>query len=96
MKTLYIDCGMGAAGDMLTAALVELFPEPDAVLEELNRLGVPGVRFQREKTSKCGIQGTHIHVFVGDAQEEEHLHHHHHDDHHGHHHSGMAEIEQDF
>ena len=92
MKTLYIDCGMGAAGDMLTAALIELFPDPDAVLEELNGLGVPGVRFQREKTSKCGIQGTHIHVFVGDAQEDEHLHQHPHD-HHDHHHSGMAEIE---
>ena len=91
MKTLYLDCGMGAAGDMLTAALLELFPDPDAVVEELNGLGVPGVRYQREPSEKCGIQGTHIHVFVGDTQEDEHLHQHHHDQHH-HHHSGMEEI----
>ena len=97
MKTLYFDCGMGAAGDMLTAALLELFPDPDSMVEELNRLGVPGVRYVRERVSKCGIQGTHIHVYVGDTEEGDQLHeHHHHHDHHDHHdhqHSGMEEIE---
>lgn len=87
MKLLYLDCGMGAAGDMLTAALVELFPEPECIVEELNQLGVPGVRYERNRTQKCGIQGTHIHVYVGDAEEGEGHHHHTH-----HHHSGMEEI----
>ncbi|MBR2288641.1 MAG: DUF111 family protein, partial [Clostridia bacterium] len=27
MKTLYLECNMGAAGDMLTAALYELLDE---------------------------------------------------------------------
>lgn len=90
MKTLYLDLGMGAAGDMLTAALLELFPDPDAMVAKLNALGVPGVRFEREKAVKCGITGTHMRVLVGDAEEDEHMHHHHDQEHH--HHSGMEEI----
>ena len=93
MKTLYLDCGMGAAGDMLTAALLELFPNRGELLEQLNGLGIPGVRFEAEKAEKCGILGTHIHVYVGDAEEGEHHHDHSHDHHHGHPHSGMAEVE---
>ena len=93
MKVLYLDCGMGAAGDMLTAALLELFPNPQAMVGKLNELGVPGVNFQRELTQKCGIQGTHIHVYVGDTEEGELPRGHHSHDHHEHHHSGMAEME---
>ena len=95
MKTLYFNCGMGAAGDMLTAALLELFPDQDAVLAELNALGIPGVRFACEKAVKCGIQGTHVSVTVNrreeaevpEAREEGHAHHHDQDDHGGHGHS---------
>ena len=32
MKTMYIDCSMGCAGDMLTAALLELHPDKDDFL----------------------------------------------------------------
>ena len=39
MKTLYIECNMGAAGDMLMAALLELVPDPDEYVVRLNDLG---------------------------------------------------------
>lgn len=91
MKTLYIDCGMGAAGDMLTAALLELFPDPDAVIAELNGIGVPGVTYRREPSVKCGILGTHVSVLIhGEEEPEEHP-----GDGHGHcHHSDLSGIER--
>ena len=90
MRTLYLDCGMGAAGDMLTAALLELLPQPEAFVERLNGLGIPGVTYHREKAEKCGITGTHITVTVDGHTEGEHDHDHDHEHHH--HHSGMEEI----
>ena len=81
MKTLYLECGMGAAGDMLTAALLELMPDPDAVVAELNGLGIPGVQFSKEAMSKCGIGGTHMTVRVHGEEESEEMFHHHHEHH---------------
>ena len=90
MKTLYLDCSMGAAGDMLTAALLELLPDQEVFLEKLNALCIPGVRFQRETSVKCGITGTHISVTVHGEEEESqdhHAHDHSHDHEHSHDHS---------
>ena len=96
MRRLYLDCGMGAAGDMLAGALLELLPDPEGFVEELNGLGIPGVRFRRESAVKCGITGTHLSVTVNGQEEESrdhrHEHDHEHDHGHGHSHSGMREI----
>ena len=87
MKTLYIDCGMGAAGDMLTAALLELMPDPEEAVRELNALQIPGVEYRAETAFKCGIKGTHMRVLVNGEEETEHMHDHHdHEHHHEHHH----------
>lgn len=91
MRTLYLDCGMGAAGDMLTAALLELLPDPDAFVSELNALGIPGVQIEKEAAVKCGITGTHVTVTVNGEEEEsldfpEHPHEHEHDHDHVHRH----------
>ena len=107
MKTLYLDLGMGAAGDMLTAALLELMPDKEAALEQLNHLGLPHTQFSMERTSKCGISGTHIHVTVLGREEQpcpevlehdhghDHCHEHEHDHHHGHDHGHHHEHAHD-
>ena len=98
MKTLYLECGMGAAGDMLTAALLELIDDKQAFVNRINRLGLPGVNVTAEPSVKCGITGTHMKVTV-DGEEEEsldaHSHHHEHGREHSHHHHvSVADIEE--
>ncbi|MCR4897157.1 MAG: nickel pincer cofactor biosynthesis protein LarC [Lachnospiraceae bacterium] len=103
MKTLYLDCGMGAAGDMLTAALLELLPDPEGYVKKLNDLGIPDVTFTSEKSVKCGIMGTHMKVTVAGVEEDEemfdhdheHDHEHHHDHDHGHDHEHDHEHDHD-
>ena len=87
MKTLYLECSMGAAGDMLMAALLELIPDKQAFIDKMNALGLPGVRVEAEKAIKCGITGTYMKVTVNGKEEDSvdaHDHHHEHD--HTHHH----------
>ncbi len=98
MNVLYLDCSMGAAGDMLAASLLELMPNPDEFIDKLNALSIPGVKFTKEKSIRCGITGTHIAVTVNETEESEemygHMHRHEHHNHEGetHHHSSMHEI----
>ena len=87
MKTLYLECAMGAAGDMLMASLLELLPDKQAFLDRMNALGLPGVRVETEQMVKCGITGTHMKVKVnGEEEESEDVHDHPHDHDHGHDH----------
>lgn len=92
MKTLYIECAMGAAGDMLTAALLELMPDKEAALAKLNAMGIPGVVFEAEPSAKCGITGTHMRVLIHGKEEgampcgHAHVHEDHHEHNHAHEH----------
>lgn len=97
MKTLYIECAMGAAGDMLTAALLELMPDKEAALAKLNAMGIPGVVFEAEPSAKCGITGTHMRVLIH-GEEEGAVpcgHTHAHEDHHEHNHAHEHHHEHD-
>ncbi|WP_026653152.1 nickel pincer cofactor biosynthesis protein LarC [Butyrivibrio proteoclasticus] len=102
MRTLFIECKMGVAGDMLTAALLGLFEDPDKMVRELNGLGVPKVTYVLEESRKCGIAGNHVRVLV-DGKEEgelwedhgEHEHEHEHSHDHGHSEHSSANSEHD-
>ncbi|MDO4572995.1 MAG: DUF111 family protein, partial [Clostridia bacterium] len=72
MRTLYLDCSMGAAGDMLMAALAELTGDAAGFAAHLNALGIPGVEATLSPAEKCGIRGSHITVSVHGEDEEEH------------------------
>ena len=71
MKTLFIECNMGAAGDMLMAALYELLEDRQAFLDAMNALGLPGVRVEAQAAATCGIAGTHMTVAVHGQEETE-------------------------
>ncbi len=93
MKQLYLDLGMGAAGDMLTAALLELCPDKDGIIKKLNSLNIPGVHYEREIMKKSAICGTHMHVIVNGSEEEcGHEHEEGHHEHSHHHHISMSDI----
>ena len=83
MKILYLDLGMGAAGDMLTAALLDLMNENEKAdaIKEISSLNIPDVSFDVEKSVKCGITGTHVSVKVNGMDEAEGLHEHTHEHH---------------
>ncbi len=69
MKALYLECNMGAAGDMLMSALAELIPDKEEFVRRLNALHIPKVTVSAETLTRCGINGTHLSVRV-DGMEE--------------------------
>ena len=105
MKTLYLECSMGVAGDMLMAALYELCTDSQKqeFLARMCALGLPGVEIAPLAANSGGIAGTHMKVTVGGAEEDEphpdghshacadeHEHHHHAEHAQEHHHHGEA------
>ncbi len=93
---------MGAAGDMLMAALYELLDDKQTFLDTMRGLGLPGIEISAEPAVKCGITGTHMKVLVHGSEEldsfHEHLHgcehDHAHEPDHAHTHAGEHEHHQ--
>jgi uncharacterized protein (TIGR00299 family) protein len=67
---------MGAAGDMLTAALYELVNDKDKknFLKQMNSLGLNNVKVIAKNNEKYSIKGTKIHVSIYGDEENEHKH----------------------
>lgn len=87
MKTLYIECNMGVAGDMLMGALLELIEDKEGFIKRINSLGIPKTEISYRLDNKCGIVGTHVSVKVNGEEEQSHdtianEHHHNHEHHH--------------
>ena len=78
---------------MLAAALLELMPDPEKTLAELNGIGIPRVTYSRKTVCRCGIRGTHLAVTIDGEEESEAMNGRHPHDGHHHHHSSLHEIE---
>ena len=79
---------MGAAGDMIASALVDLFSDKEAVVDNLNTLGLPDTQIVYGTKTQCGIEGTHLEIIIGGEVETPHHHYHHHH----HEHRNLAEV----
>lgn len=80
MKTLYLECSTGVAGDMTISALAGLLDDPDSVAVMINNLGIPGITARMERSEKNGIAGRRLSVEIHGSEEDdphhEHMHHH--------------------
>lgn len=95
MKTLFFECNMGAAGDMLMSALYEICEQKDVFLTTMNEVFAPfHITLSPETVTKCGIHGTQFHVEISGREELPHGAPEQHDspEPHGHSHTGYSAV----
>ena len=77
MKIAYFDCFSGISGDMVLGALIDAGLSLDALIEELNKLDLPGLELTQERAVRQSIAGTHVKVHFGGrpigAEDEHHF-----------------------
>lgn len=88
MKTLYLDCFAGIAGDMFIGALLNLVPDPEILKREIRKihaLDPDEYGLTIEHITRNGIAGMNFDVRM--------KHHHHEHEEHEHHHRHLHDIE---
>jgi len=73
MKIAYFDCFSGISGDMILGALIDVGLSPQILLDQLNKLSLPGFSLEFEKVTKCGIGGTRVKVLTEECHSHRHL-----------------------
>ena len=68
MKIAYLDCFSGIAGDMLLGALVDCGVDLSALEQEVGRLEIKGIRWQREKVRRSMLMATRVVVTASPDQ----------------------------
>lgn len=77
MRIAYFDCGAGASGDMLLAAVVDALPDADARTWE-SAMGPlltlePGGRVRLERVRRGAFEALKVDFFVGNVHADEHV-----------------------
>ena len=95
MKTLYLDCFAGIAGDMFIGALLNLVPDKNILVEGIKKIkALDPAEYELiiENSTKNGIAGINFDVKLN--HEHHHHDHEHEHEHHEHHHRHLADIEE--
>lgn len=66
-RVLLIEPVGGIAGDMFMASAIDLGVEPQAIVEALAGLELPGWRLEAAKATRHAITGTHVDVVISEA-----------------------------
>ncbi len=67
MKTLYLDCSLGASAQGIASALFGLWEDKESMIGKLNNMGLQGVRFSYEEE---GSSGCLLSVEIEEARED--------------------------
>lgn len=86
MKTLYLDCVSGIAGDMALSALVELGADPDYIRRHLSELPIEPFTMEFVPVVRMGISAKWLKLTFEEQNSQPKDHDDHHHDHHHHHH----------